>query len=75
MTDEGDLFCGDLLINIGKPQFHSLIDNVEEAIASLKSLQTQNIHNIYPCHGIPFSINDLKQINIQSVLHQKSTFL
>jgi hydroxyacylglutathione hydrolase len=59
MTADGDLFCGDLFINNKKPSLGSMIDNLEEAKASVEKLKKLNIKYVYPGHGRPFSITDL----------------
>jgi hydroxyacylglutathione hydrolase len=54
LTAEGDLFCGDLLANRGKPAVWSIIDNPEEMTASVEKLKEYAIRNVYPGHGNPF---------------------
>lgn len=56
LTADGDLFCGDLLGNMGKPDVWSLIDDPAAAAASVHRLTTLPIGTIYPGHGKPFSM-------------------
>lgn len=59
LTKEGDLFCGDLLENIKKPQLATIIDNRSEASNSLDLLKSLNVKTIYPGHGKEFEMKDL----------------
>jgi len=54
VTAEGDLFCGDLLENIRQPALGSIMDDPEEAQASVEKLRAYRIHTVYPGHGRPF---------------------
>lgn len=54
MVVRGDLFCGDLLANVSKPDIWSIIDNPEEASASVDKLAGLQIERVYPGHGRPF---------------------
>ena len=54
LTAGGDLFCGDLLINVGKPALNDIIDDVAVANASVERLKSLNIQTVYPGHGKPF---------------------
>ena len=54
LTENGDLFCGDLLGNLGKPEIWSLIDDREAAKASVEKLKGKAINRVYPGHGRPF---------------------
>ncbi len=54
LTSDGDLFCGDLLINTGKPALNSLMDDPAAANASFESLKRLEIQTVYPGHGKPF---------------------
>ena len=60
LTSSGDLFCGDLLVNRGRPVLNSLIDDSPTAQASLEKLLKMNIKTVYPGHGNPFSLELLK---------------
>ncbi|MBD3190206.1 MAG: MBL fold metallo-hydrolase [Candidatus Heimdallarchaeota archaeon] len=61
LTKNGDLFCGDLLINRKKPKKNSLVDVQEKYNASIKRLKKLNIKTIYPGHGQPFTIESFNK--------------
>jgi len=54
LTASGDLFCGDLLANIAKPEIWSIIDDSVAAHASVEKLKCLQINTVYPGHGQPF---------------------
>jgi hydroxyacylglutathione hydrolase len=54
LTADGDLFCGDLLANMGKPDIWSIIDDSEAARASVEKLKGIAINTVCPGHGQPF---------------------
>ena len=54
LTTGGDLFCGDLLVNMDKPAKNTLIDDPVEYVASVERLRTLEIKTVYPGHGKPF---------------------
>lgn len=56
LTMNGDLICGDLLINNDKPGFNSLIDDLETANLSIEKLRDLEINTVYPGHGKPFQM-------------------
>jgi len=60
LTATGDLFCGDLLGNIRKPELWSLIDDPAAAKNSIAKLNCLNINTVYPGHGRPFSMEQLR---------------
>jgi len=53
LTAGGDLFCGDLLINVDKPVLNDIIDYSAAANVSVERLKSLNIHTVYPGHGKP----------------------
>jgi glyoxylase-like metal-dependent hydrolase (beta-lactamase superfamily II) len=53
LTAGGDLFCGDLLSNIGKPSC-LFIDDMADFNASVEKLESLGINTVYPGHGKPF---------------------
>lgn len=57
LTDQGDLFCGDLLTNTDKPALNSIMDDKKAANSSIEKLKKLNIVNVYPGHGEPFPWN------------------
>jgi hydroxyacylglutathione hydrolase len=61
LTAEGDLFCGDLLGNLGKPAVWSLIDDAADTKASVAKLRCLPIRMVYPGHGRPFPIEQFMQ--------------
>jgi hydroxyacylglutathione hydrolase len=61
LTDEGDLFCGDLLTNTDKLAPNNLIDDPAELIDSLDRLRSMDLHTLYPGHGRPFTVEQFKQ--------------
>jgi glyoxylase-like metal-dependent hydrolase (beta-lactamase superfamily II) len=54
LTAEGDLFCGDLLVNTDKPALNTMTDDSSETSASLEKLKGLEINTVYPGHGKPF---------------------
>ena len=50
----GDLFCGDILGNTGKPEKTTIVDDSAELDASVDRLKTLEIETVYPGHGKPF---------------------
>ena len=57
LTHNGDLFCGDLFMNLGKkPKKSSLVDNKKDLNASIDKLRNYKISTIYPGHGKPFTM-------------------
>jgi len=60
LTAEGDLFCGDLMSNMGRPNLHFLIDDMAAARASLERLKGLGVGTVYPGHGKPFRLERLR---------------
>jgi glyoxylase-like metal-dependent hydrolase (beta-lactamase superfamily II) len=60
LTNNGDLFCGDLLTNMRRPSVNSMADNQSELKASVERLKNMRIKTVYPGHGKPFSVDSLK---------------
>lgn len=54
LTADGDLFCGDLLGNLGKPAIWSLVDDAVVMAASVEKLKDLPIETVYPGHGQSF---------------------
>lgn len=59
LTASGDLFCGDLFVNIKKPELNSIIDDSMEAKASTERLRGYEIRMVYPGHGKPFLMSSM----------------
>lgn len=55
LTKTGELFCGDLIDNYGKPRLR-FVDELDMARASIEKLGKHEIKIIYPGHGKPFSM-------------------
>ena len=61
LTRGGDLFCGDLLDSMmGKPSFEFFIDDMTAARASLRRLRTLGVSLVYPGHGKPFTLDQVR---------------
>ena len=56
LTADGDLFCGDLLWNIGKPAPTDLVDDSADLQASIEKVKGLQINTVYPGHGEPFTM-------------------
>jgi hydroxyacylglutathione hydrolase len=63
LTTEGDFFCGDLLVNMDKPEKNTLIDDSAELDASIERLKTLEIKTVYPGHGKPFLMEQFMEHN------------
>lgn len=59
LTGQGDLICGDLLMNTGKPEISSIIDDKQAAMDSMEKIKKLEITTVYPGHGKPFLLSDL----------------
>jgi hydroxyacylglutathione hydrolase len=55
----GDFFCGDLLVNTGKPEKNTLIDDPIKYEVSVGRLNAFEIKTVYPGHGKSFNIKEL----------------
>ena len=67
LTQNGDLFCGDLLANTSKPAVWSIIDDPVAARASVETLKHLAINTVYPGHGRPFPMSMFWENNEASV--------
>lgn len=56
LTVSGDLFCGDLLANVDKPEIGGIIDDTIAMHASVEKLKRLQVNTVYPGHGQPFPI-------------------
>jgi hydroxyacylglutathione hydrolase len=61
LTAQGDLFCGDLLVNSDKPVLNSIIDDPAAAKANVEELKRLGINTVYPGHGNPFPMELLAE--------------
>jgi glyoxylase-like metal-dependent hydrolase (beta-lactamase superfamily II) len=55
-----DLFCGDLFVNRREPVLNDLIDDLVTARTSAERLQGLDVETVYPGHGAPFAMAQLK---------------
>jgi hydroxyacylglutathione hydrolase len=62
LTADGELFCGDLLMNRDGPRPQFGIDDRAAFAASLERLRTLNVRTAYPGHGPSFSGEELKRV-------------
>jgi hydroxyacylglutathione hydrolase len=60
LTVSGDFFCGDLLVNTDRPARNTLIDDPAKYKESVERLKTLKIKTVYPGHGKPFNVEELK---------------
>ena len=60
LTADRDLFCGNLLTNLGSPRPNSLVDDPADLDASVERLRTLEIRTVYPGHGQPFRMGSLR---------------
>jgi len=54
LTAGGALFCGDLIMNMMRPELHFMIDDLADCSASIEKLKSLPIGTVYPGHGKPF---------------------
>ena len=54
LTDAGDLICGDILQNQGRPNVTLIVGNQAELASSVNRLSTLKIKTVLPGHGKPF---------------------
>jgi hydroxyacylglutathione hydrolase len=59
LTEAGDLFSGDTLVNFRKPRWANIIQDEEDLKQSREKLKARNIKIVYPGHGRPFLMKDL----------------
>lgn len=62
LTAEGDLFAGDTLINMKKPEKALFIENSCELENSIQKLKKLKVKTIYAGHGEPFLRGDVFKI-------------
>jgi len=59
LTDEGDLFCGDLLENRHDPALATFVDDADVLKASFDRLKQLDIQTVHPGHGEPFRFDEI----------------
>jgi hydroxyacylglutathione hydrolase len=62
LTANRDLFCGDLLWNMGKPEPQPNIDDLADLTASIERVNDPQIRAVYPRHGRPFLMEQFMQV-------------
>jgi hydroxyacylglutathione hydrolase len=60
LTANGDLIAGDIFVNFKKPDIAPNASDFKTLAKSVDRLKAMNINTIYPGHGRPFRMNDLK---------------
>ena len=60
LTNDGDFFSGDTMNNRKKPTIADIIENEVLLATSLEKIKKLSIRNVYPGHGKPFPMADLK---------------
>ena len=65
LTAGKELFCGDLLENTKKPAPNSLVDDADALGASIQRLNELEIGMVYPGHGKPFLLAELKACQVK----------
>ncbi|HEX3044484.1 MAG TPA: MBL fold metallo-hydrolase [Bacillota bacterium] len=60
LTGNGDLIAGDIFNNVKKPGIALNGDDFKMLAQSVDRLKAMNIHTVYPGHGLPFQMSDLK---------------
>ncbi len=61
LTDDGDLIAGDLFENVKGPKLNSIMDDGEQAQASVERLRSLGVGTVYPGHGAPFELEELSE--------------
>jgi hydroxyacylglutathione hydrolase len=60
LTAGHELICGDLMDSIGRPSLHFFIDDLTAARASLERLRRLEVGTVYPGHGKPFRLEQVR---------------
>jgi len=58
LTSNGDLFCGDLLMNTRSPEKNNMISDTKDYKMSIERINHLNIRTVYPGHGNPFLMSE-----------------
>jgi len=59
LTADGDLVCGDLMMNTKRPGPTRLVADPSALAASIERVRTLGVRTVYPGHGTPFGIAEL----------------
>ena len=60
LTEDGDLFCGDIYGNDKKPEKTTIIQDQVTFDESVERIRSLEVHMFYPGHGTPFSTSQLE---------------
>lgn len=60
LTEDGNLIAGDTLANMKKPSAALNAVDFSKLTESINRLKSMNIKNVYPGHGKPFKVKDMK---------------
>lgn len=60
LTGDGDFFSGDTMNNRKKPTVADIVENETALTSSLEKIKKLSIRYVYPGHGKPFPMADLK---------------
>lgn len=61
LTDDGAFVSGDFLENRTRPSIATLVDDPEALKASFERIETLKIRTVYPGHGMPFGLDEIKR--------------
>lgn len=64
LTQDGELFCGDLLENNTTPKPGMIVDDARAMKDSIERLKGLGVKRIYPGHGKPFEIGSIEDVVI-----------
>jgi glyoxylase-like metal-dependent hydrolase (beta-lactamase superfamily II) len=59
LTAAGDLFCGDVFVNVKKPARHTIVTDAAAFDASIAKLKALPVQCVYPGHGKPFRMEEI----------------
>jgi glyoxylase-like metal-dependent hydrolase (beta-lactamase superfamily II) len=65
LTVGGDLFCGDLFVNVKKPARNSILADKAAYEASIKRVTEYEVKLVFPGHGRPFVMEEIKGLGGQ----------
>jgi hydroxyacylglutathione hydrolase len=71
LTTDGNLFCGDLLLNIHIPSQTDLLDDPVDLKNSINRLLYLPFHTIYPGHGKPFTREQFIDLIYNKIIQTK----
>jgi hydroxyacylglutathione hydrolase len=60
LTADGDLICGDLMENRGKPRPGSIVDDPATRDSSISRVRGLGVRMVYPGHGDPFDMRQFE---------------